>query len=194
MLSATSRKGTENATRIGRRGRGPRRSRNCLLSDRCPDAAVPGEASQIAVGVLPARHDHRRRRSRAEARSVRDVGWTWVDGRDPARSSRRKAFADTARAASHESTETDRTIRPGGHQRSDGAVLRSARVSAEFHLPESRDVGLDHAEPGRLPSAVRRLLARSVDGWTRAADQGRRRRQRFTRSDLHGLLGRPLGG
>src|SRR6185503_9501127 len=46
-----------------------------------------------------------------------------------------------ARPAGPQPAEADRTIWSRGHQRSVGAVLRPARLSAELHLPEPRDVG-----------------------------------------------------
>src|SRR6266576_700901 len=175
-------KGPKNATGIRGRGNSPLRSGGGVLTD------------QITVGLLPARHHQRSRRSGTKAGSVRDVGRTRVDRRDPEGSERREALAYSIGPAGDEPAETDRTIRPGGHQRPSGAVLRSARLPAEFHLPEPRDVGGDDAGPRGVPAAVRRLLARSVGGWTNAAGQGGRRRQRFARPQLHGLLGGPLGG
>ena len=182
MLGATTRKGTENATGVGRRGNSPLRCGGCVLAD------------QITVGLLPARHHQRRRRSGPKARSVRDVGRTRVHRRDPEGSERRTAVAHSIGPAGDEPAQTDRTLRPRRDQRPERAVLRPTRLPSEFHLPEPRDVGGHDAGPRRVPAAVRRLLARSVDGWTPAADQGWRRRQGFARPYLHGLLDRPLGG
>src|SRR6185369_643971 len=106
-----------------------------------------------------ARHHRGGWRAGAKARPVGDVGRTRIDGCDSARRSSREALVDTARPASLESTETDWTIRAGRHQRSKRTLLRSARVPAEFHLSEPRHVGVDDAESGGLPPAVRRFLA-----------------------------------